>query len=104
MPSHHLKLRRSSNHEEPFPSRPSLEGDPSFDSEIAAQLVERLSRLKFDTSSIRTSVLDGVVTLTGRVPDRKSKYLIESIAGQIKGVIDVENLLALSTPPRNNAS
>ena len=101
MPSHYTKPRRSSHHDDFPPSLPPAREDPELDAAIGAELQKLLSQLDFDPASVQYAVLDAVVTLTGHVPDRKSKYRLESLAAQIKGVADVENLLKLTsgTPP-----
>lgn len=94
--------RLSSHQQDPPPRESNHTPNPQEDEAIVGQLKEHFSRLDFDTSTITCSVLDGFVTLTGSIHDRKAKYHVESLASRIRGVIDVENLLRISantTPP-----
>lgn len=49
-----------------------------------------------DASDVEVTVLDGVVTLTGTVPDRPMKRMAESALDNIPGVKDVNNQLRVS--------
>lgn len=49
-----------------------------------------------DASDIEVMVRDGVVTLRGTVPDRRSKYLAEDLAEATLGVRDVDDQLRRS--------
>jgi osmotically-inducible protein OsmY len=52
---------------------------------------------ELDASDIDVMVAaDGVVTLQGTVPDRRSKRLAEHIADSVSGVRDVHNQLRLA--------
>jgi osmotically-inducible protein OsmY len=52
---------------------------------------------EIDASDIEVDVRpDGVVVLTGSVPDRRSKRLADDIAGEVWGVRDVDNRLTLA--------
>ncbi|HET8649986.1 MAG TPA: BON domain-containing protein, partial [Gemmatimonadales bacterium] len=44
-----------------------------------------------DASDLEVQVKDGEVTLTGTVPDRRSKRLARDIADSVAGVRDVHN-------------
>ncbi|HEX7186227.1 MAG TPA: BON domain-containing protein [Thermoanaerobaculia bacterium] len=48
-----------------------------------------------DASDIEVKVENGEVTLTGNVPDRRTKRLAESVAESVRGVVDVHNQLRL---------
>jgi osmotically-inducible protein OsmY len=50
-----------------------------------------------DASNIEVKVENGEVTLTGTVPDRRTKRLAESVAESVRGVLDVHNQLRLGT-------
>ena len=46
-----------------------------------------------DASDIEVTVMEGEVTLTGSVPDRRTKRLAEDVAEEVLGVKDVHNRL-----------
>jgi osmotically-inducible protein OsmY len=49
-----------------------------------------------DASNIEVKVEKGEVTLTGTVPDRRTKRLAETVAEGVRGVADVHNQLRLA--------
>jgi len=51
---------------------------------------------ELDASGIEVDVTNGVVVLTGTVTDRRSKRLADDIAGDVWGVIDVDNRLTIA--------
>jgi hypothetical protein len=62
------------------------------DSRIHEDLCERLAyHPGIDASGIEVAVENGVVTLTGIVPDRQTKWMAEEVAEHIFGVKDVHN-------------
>jgi hypothetical protein len=68
------------------------------DASIADDVNERLTRdPRVDASDIDVGVKDGVVTLTGKVRDRRMKYLAEDIAEAVSGVADVTNQLRVNS-------
>lgn len=102
----HMRLRRSA-HAGDLPTEPrdplhddggqgARERHPVPDYVITTRVAEAIKVLPRD-STIEVSVFDGIVTLTGVVRDRKSKYQAEYLVSQIQGVVDVENLLRIRT-------
>jgi hypothetical protein len=62
------------------------------DERIREDLCERLAHSgRLDVSDVEVAVEGGVVTLTGSVPERQQKYLLEDIAEEVFGVEDVRN-------------
>lgn len=53
-----------------------------------------------DPRNVDVQVEDGVVTLTGSVPDRSMKRRAGDLADRVRGVRDVNNLLRLQSLPR----
>jgi hypothetical protein len=66
------------------------------DERILEEVCERLAQhAQIDASAIEVTVEDGEVTLTGGVPDRRTKRMVEVNVDRIYGVIDVHNRLRL---------
>jgi hypothetical protein len=64
------------------------------DERIREDLSDRLMQDDYlDTSDVEIQVKDAVVTLTGTVHDRSTKYQLEELAERVGGVKDVENQL-----------
>jgi hypothetical protein len=64
------------------------------DERICDDIHHRLTQHgQIDASNVHVDVDDGVVTLTGSVPDRRQKRLAEDSADDIPGVADVHNNL-----------
>lgn len=64
------------------------------DSAVLDEISDRLTRHgEIDASGIRLKVDQGVVVLTGHVPDRKTRRLAEQVADSVSGVQDVINEL-----------
>lgn len=57
-----------------------------------------------DASDIEVQVDGGEVTLTGTVPDRRSKRLAEAVAETVRGVVDIHNQLRLKRGEANGGS
>jgi hypothetical protein len=81
------------------------------DERIHEDVCDRLAAHGYlDASDVEVDVEAGEVTLTGTVPDRRTKRLAEVVAEQVHGVADVHNRLRLAgaTPrraaPRREAS
>jgi hypothetical protein len=68
------------------------------DSRIQEDAHEALTRdHDIDASEIEVSVKDGVITLSGAVPERKMKRLAEDCVETISGVIDVRNEISAAS-------
>jgi len=63
------------------------------DERIRDEICELLSEGYLDASDIEVVVLDGEVTLSGTVMDRRTKRIAEEIADFAHGVKDIQNLL-----------
>lgn len=62
------------------------------DERIADDLIGRMTdHDRLDATQILVSVEDGVVTLTGEVPERRMKHMAEDLADEVRGVRDIEN-------------
>lgn len=76
------------------PRRTGPKGYTRPDTRIYEDVCERLMELsRVDLREVEVNVADGVVTLTGSVPDRRQKYIVEEIADQVFGVKDTDNQL-----------
>lgn len=61
---------------------------------IAEEINERLMHdEQVDASEILLAVEDGVVTLTGEVPERRMKHRAEDIAASVRGVRELRNVI-----------
>ena len=66
------------------------------DARITDDIIDRLTDdVTVDASEILVMVEDGVVTLTGDVPERRMKHRAEDIAAAARGVRDVRNQLTV---------
>jgi len=63
------------------------------DADILAEVRDRLKRASLDFSGAKVTVANGMVQLTGTVPDVKAKRHAEAIASSVDGVLNVENSL-----------
>jgi hypothetical protein len=72
------------------------------DERIHEDVCDRLAAHGYlDAGDIEVEVAVGEVTLSGAVPDRRSKRLAEAIAERVRGVVDVHNRLQIEgAPPR----
>lgn len=62
------------------------------DERLREDISERLMHSgTVDSSDVTVEVADGIVTLTGTVPDRYMKYAIEDVADTCAGIKDVDN-------------
>lgn len=66
---------------------------PRDDIDIRAEFRHRLKAAGFDVSYIKSGVENGILHLTGVVPDAEVKGGIEAVARSVAGVIDVESAL-----------
>jgi hemerythrin superfamily protein len=79
-------------------TRRNPKGYVRSDERIFEDICEALIRDRdIDTSLLRVTVKDGVVSLQGRVPSRRDKYRVEQITEGARGVRDVENHLRVSS-------
>lgn len=62
------------------------------DESIVDELIARMTdHDQLDATEILLMVEDGVVTLTGEVPERRMKHIAEDLADAVHGVRDIEN-------------
>ena len=72
------------------------------DERILDDVADRLARNGWvDASEVRLEVADGVVRIEGSVPSRRGKHLVEDLASEATGVVDVDNRLRV---PRRGRS
>ena len=70
------------------------------DERIQEDICDRLTQhAQIDASDIEVAVLEGEVTLTGTVEDRRIKRMVEANVEMIPGVVDIHNQLRLRKPP-----
>jgi len=71
-------------------------GERRPDARIHEEVCERLeAHGEVDASDVEVKVEQREVTLTGTVPDRRTKRLVERVAESVRGVADVHNQLRL---------
>lgn len=71
--------------------------DFQTDEEIAEQVRQAIAgQGAIDLSKIGVTLLNGVVTLSGEVPDKELKKLAADLAYDVPSVIDVHNLLTIA--------
>lgn len=76
-----------------------------YDLDLKKEVQEALDwEPALDASAIHVSVQDGIVTLTGSVPNFPEKHLAEQAAGLVRGVKAVACELAVALPPVNSRS
>jgi hypothetical protein len=66
------------------------------DERIREDVCDRLCEGYLDASEIEVRVNDGVVTLIGKLDDRRDKRIAESLAESVQGVKDVDNQLRIN--------
>lgn len=71
------------------------------DERIRENVCERLSEGYIDASDVEVMVQNGEVTLSGMVPDRRSKRMAEELVESAPGVKDVENKLKVKPEARS---
>ncbi len=65
---------------------------PRFDQKIYEDVCDALAEDSWiDAGEIEVSVHDGIVRLSGFVPERRMKRLAEDCAEKINGVLDIQN-------------
>jgi osmotically-inducible protein OsmY len=65
---------------------------------IQEEVCELLARHpKIDANDIEVSVDDEIVTLSGTVPDRQTKHLVEQAIEEVWGVDDIVNRLRVAS-------
>lgn len=66
------------------------------DASIVDELIDRMTEHDaLDATEILVMVEDGVVTLTGEVPERRMKHLAEDLADEVRGVRDIHNRISV---------
>jgi hypothetical protein len=65
------------------------------DERIREDVCDRLCEGYLDASEIEVRVSDGVVTLIGKLEDRRAKRIAESLAESVQGVKDVDNQIRI---------
>jgi hypothetical protein len=66
------------------------------DARILDEVAERIALCGAHASDVEIRVEDGVVTLTGTVPSREERRLVEEVASEVFGVDDVCGLLRIA--------
>jgi HSP20 family molecular chaperone IbpA len=70
------------------------------DERILDDIYQRIALSGVDAEDVEIDVKNGVVTLSGRVPRRSDKRLIEEVAEQVFGAQEVQNHLHLAPAER----
>jgi osmotically-inducible protein OsmY len=64
------------------------------DIRIYEEVCEALSnRTDIDVSEIEVTIEQGIITLAGTVTSRRAKLLAEALAGDVPGVVEIDNRL-----------
>jgi hyperosmotically inducible protein len=74
-----------------------LSASPSVDRKIEKSAEESYNYRKVLDDKVKVSAQDGVVTLTGKVPDRDDKQLAQATVESIPGVSRVDNRIVVDT-------
>ncbi|WP_416232618.1 BON domain-containing protein [Achromobacter xylosoxidans] len=69
------------------------------DERVREIVCEYLAHSGLDVSDVSVDVADGCVTLTGTVPDRRTKHRIEDCTDSCAGVQDVDNRIRIAGAP-----
>ena len=91
-----LSIRRST-----YINDPGSTGPPLSDAHIAARISDLYARAP-ELRGVEVGVQDGYVTLSGSLTLLRDKVRAELLASQVRGVVDVDNQLAvhpLAAPP-----
>ncbi|HET8598482.1 MAG TPA: BON domain-containing protein [Castellaniella sp.] len=78
-------------------SRMDPKGYTRSDERVREHVCEHLGDSGLDVRDVEVTVKDGMVTLQGNVPDRRTKHAVEDCADSCVGVKDVENRLKVSS-------
>lgn len=69
------------------------------DERIREEICDRLAQTyDLDPSEVEVKVDEGVVTLTGAVPERWMRFQIEHVCDAVAGVLEVQNDIVTSLP------
>lgn len=75
------------------------------DERIKEDVSEQLAQADdIDVSDIEVSVAKGEVTLSGSLPDRRMKYIVEHLVDSISGVTEIHNQLRIKRESATNAT
>ena len=82
------------------PRRQGPRGYRRSDDRIREDICEALMALThLDASEVSVDVTEGIVMLTGIVPERRMKHAIEDATADVRGVLDVENRIRVVRGP-----
>ncbi len=73
--------------------------DYQTDAELAELVRDAMAEEGVDLRGVEIRVMNGVVTLTGTVPDRQDKRMAAEAAYSVPPVIDVNNQLLIAHAP-----
>jgi hypothetical protein len=88
----------------PIRDRRGPKGYVRSDERIREEICERLVRdPRLDVGEVMVDVKDGRVLLSGAVPDRRMKHVVEDIADDCWGVQDIDNRLRVIRPEQQES-
>jgi osmotically-inducible protein OsmY len=79
---------------------------PSPDDSTLQRIILRKieSKRALDTDRVQVGVVDSVLTLSGLVPNIHTRNSVEDVAGTVRGLKGLKNILKVSVANRNDAS
>ncbi|WP_395377613.1 peptidoglycan-binding protein LysM [Marinicella sp. W31] len=76
-----------------------LFGSDEAEADVTLPIIKHIEKAGVDISNLKTKLAQGVVTLTGYVPNQEQKEKAVLTAGNIQGVARVQDNLILGAPP-----
>ncbi len=78
-------------------------GDDEKEPEVTLPIIKHIENSGVDISNIKTKLNQGVVTLSGYVPNQEQKEKAVLTAGNVAGISRVQDNLILGAPPTDQA-
>ncbi len=79
-------------------------GQDETESEVTLPVIQHIKNSGVDITDLKTKLVNGVVTLSGYVPNQEQKEKAVLTAGNIKGVSGVQDNLILGAKPADIAA
>lgn len=78
-------------------------GKDEKEAEVTLPVIKHIEKSGVDVSNLKTKFANGVVTLSGYVPNQEQKEKAVLTAGNVKGISRVQDNLILGAPPADLA-